>query len=105
MSERRITTNTSLKLSSPAPAATLGATTPRSRVSRQARIAEEEDDLDPEADADAEGEDDPEGEEGDEEDTTLYCFCHKQSYGDVNRYVSFTLYDYLMCLFIDDWMR
>jgi hypothetical protein len=28
---------------------------------------------------DAEGEE----ENGEEEDTNLYCFCHKQSYGDV----------------------
>ena len=102
--ERRITTNTSLKLSSPAPPSTLG-TGSRSRVSRQARIAEEEEDLDPEADIDAEGEDDPEGEDAEEEDTTLYCFCHKQSYGDVNRHVPSLLHDYLTCLFTDDWMR
>ena len=92
LSERRLTTNTSLKISSPAPLATLGATASRSRVSKQTRIAEEEEDLDPEADADAEGEDDPEGEDAEEEDTTLYCFCNKQSYGDVNRHVPSLFY-------------
>jgi hypothetical protein len=41
---------------------------------------QEEEDLD----ADADGDEDVEGEDG-EEDLTLYCFCHKQSYGDVSR--------------------
>jgi chromatin modification-related protein YNG2 len=39
---------------------------------------QEEEDLD----ADAEGDEDVEGDDG-EDDTTLYCFCHKQSFGDV----------------------
>jgi len=33
---------------------------------------------------DAEGEEDAEGEDADGEDERLYCFCQKQSYGDVS---------------------
>jgi chromatin modification-related protein YNG2 len=39
---------------------------------------EEEEDLD----ADAEGDEDLEGDDG-EDDLTLYCFCNKQSFGDM----------------------
>ncbi|KDR84109.1 hypothetical protein GALMADRAFT_236778 [Galerina marginata CBS 339.88] len=83
--KRRLTTNTSIKLPSPAPSPVAHQSTTshsRSRLSRQSQTAriqqEEEDDLD----ADAEGEEDLEGEDA-EEDLTLYCFCHKQSYGDM----------------------
>ncbi|KAJ3503127.1 hypothetical protein NLJ89_g8571 [Agrocybe chaxingu] len=82
--KRRITTNTSIKLPSPAPATVAhqsSSSHSRSRLSRQATIRvqqREEEDLD----ADAEGEEDYEGEDA-EEDLTLYCFCHKQSYGDM----------------------
>ena len=41
-------------------------------------MQQQEEDLD----ADAEGDEDVEGDDG-EDDTTLYCFCHKQSFGDV----------------------
>lgn len=34
---------------------------------------------------DAEGEEDAEGEDAEGEDERLYCFCQKQSYGDVSR--------------------
>ncbi len=51
-----------------------------SRASRQPQMKEEEEYLD----ADAEGEEILEGEDADE-DSTLYCFCQKQSYGDVRR--------------------
>jgi len=74
--KRRITTNTSIKLSSPIRGSTPQAIS-RSRPSRHAQVIELEDfDLD----ADAEGEEDYEGEDA-EEDLTLYCFCKKQSYG------------------------
>ncbi|KAF8961105.1 hypothetical protein BDZ97DRAFT_1830343 [Flammula alnicola] len=82
--KRRLTTNTSIKLPSPAPVSVAHPSTThaRSRLSRQSHIArvqqQEEEDLD----ADAEGEEDI-GEEDGEEDLTLYCFCHKQSYGDM----------------------
>ena len=60
------------------------ATSTRSRLSRQSHAVrvqqQEEEDLD----ADADGDEDVEGEDA-EEDLTLYCFCHKQSYGDVSR--------------------
>ena len=59
MAERKLTLG---KVASPAPSSG------RSRTSRKAvEMAEEEDEID-----DA------------EEDSTLYCFCHKQSYGDVS---------------------
>ena len=77
--ERRITTNTALKLSSPARGFAPQAMS-RSRPSRQAQIIEPEEDF---LDADAEGEEDYEAEDA-EEDSTLYCFCNKQSYGDVS---------------------
>jgi len=55
----------------------------RSRLSRQSHSLrvqqQEEEDLD----ADADGDEDVEGDDA-EEDLTLYCFCHKQSYGDVS---------------------
>jgi chromatin modification-related protein YNG2 len=86
--ERRLTTTTSIKLPSPAPISIShqSASHSRSRLSRQshttrAQIQEEED-----LDADAEGEDDIAEEDG-EEDLTLYCFCHKQSYGDVSAFL------------------
>jgi hypothetical protein len=41
-------------------------------------VQQQEEDLD----ADAEGDEDFEGDDG-EEDLTLYCFCQKQSFGDV----------------------
>jgi len=46
-------------------------------------VQQQEEDLD----ADAEGDEDVEGDDG-EDDTTLYCFCHKQSFGDVWIYFS-----------------
>lgn len=73
--KRRLTTNTSIKLSSPAPTAA----TSRSRLSRQSRVQQEEETA--VAAEDLEGDDAEEEEE--EEDLTLYCFCHKQSYGDM----------------------
>ncbi|KAF9478668.1 hypothetical protein BDN70DRAFT_835664 [Pholiota conissans] len=83
--KRRLTTTTSIKLPSPAPIGTpshQAGSHSRSRLSRQSHTArtqvQEEEDLD----ADAEGEEDI-GEEDGEEDLTLYCFCHKQSYGDM----------------------
>ncbi|KAF8914323.1 hypothetical protein CPB84DRAFT_1758980 [Gymnopilus junonius] len=84
--KRRLTTNTSIKLPSPVPASVAreSASHSRSRLSRQSQTShlqqrrQEEEDLD----ADAEGEEDLEGEDVDD-DTTLYCLCHKQSYGDM----------------------
>ncbi|KAF8166967.1 hypothetical protein BJ912DRAFT_1001801 [Pholiota molesta] len=81
--KRRLTTTTSIKLPSPAPISIShqSASHSRSRLSRQShttRAQIQEEDLD----ADAEGEDDIAEEDG-EEDLTLYCFCHKQSYGDM----------------------
>jgi len=78
--ERKLTTNTSIKLPSPVPISLVHQSTTthtRSRLSRSTRVQQEED-----LDADAEGDEDVEGEDG-EDDTTLYCFCHKQSFGDV----------------------
>ena len=77
--ERRITTNTAMKLSSPTRGSTPQAVS-RSRPPRQAQMIEPEDE---DLDADAEGEEDYEAEDA-EEDSTLYCFCNKQSYGDVS---------------------
>lgn len=92
--ERRLTTTTSIKLPSPAPISIShqSASHSRSRLSRQshttrAQIQEEED-----LDADAEGEDDVAEEDG-EEDLTLYCFCHKQSYGDVSEFLPHLTWD------------
>lgn len=88
--ERRLTTNTSIKLPSPAPITIAHQSTAhsRSRLSRHSYTArgqvQEEDDLD----ADAEGEEDI-GEEDGEEDSTLYCFCHEKSYGDVSDLILF----------------
>ena len=75
-SERRITTNTAIKLSSPARGSTPQVTL-RSRPSRQAQVPEHDD-----LDADAEGEEDYEGEDA-EEDSTSYCFCNNQGSGEV----------------------
>ena len=88
--ERRLTTNTSIKLPSPAPITITHQTTAhsRSRLSRQSHTAraqvQEEEDLD----ADAEGEEDMAEEDG-EEDSTLYCLCHEKSYGDVSDLILF----------------
>ncbi|KAF9057826.1 hypothetical protein BJ165DRAFT_1423769 [Panaeolus papilionaceus] len=80
--KRKITTNTSIKLPSPAPISSLPTSSHfRSRASRSnqvIRIPQQEDELD----QDADGDEDLEGEDA-EEDLTLYCFCHKQSYGDM----------------------
>lgn len=87
--ERRVGTGASIKLTpvgtptknrsaSPTVAATANAHThQRSRLSRQIHPRED-------VDMDAEGDEDAEGEEGDADDETLYCFCQKQSYGDVS---------------------
>ncbi|KAF8806250.1 hypothetical protein BYT27DRAFT_7191566 [Phlegmacium glaucopus] len=85
--KRRLTTTTSIKLPSPAPMIPstthhTATTHSRSRLSRQSHAVrvqqQEEEDLD----ADADGDEDVEGDDA-EEDLTLYCFCHKQSYGDM----------------------
>ena len=55
--------------------ATTHATQQKSRLSRQIRPLTEDLDLDADGDDDAEEE---------IEDETLYCFCQKQSYGDVS---------------------
>jgi chromatin modification-related protein YNG2 len=57
-----------------------GYTQQKSRLSRQVHppVEEDEDDMD----VDGEGDED-EGEVEDDNDETLYCFCRKQSYGDV----------------------
>jgi hypothetical protein len=80
--ERRLTSNTAMKLSSPTRGST-PQTVSRSRPPRQAQIIEPEDD---DLDADAEGEEEYEAEDA-EEDSTLYCFCKKQSYGDVSTHI------------------
>ncbi|KAF8165697.1 hypothetical protein B0H34DRAFT_690096 [Crassisporium funariophilum] len=82
--KRRLTTNTAIKLPSPAPATQTAlhhstSAQSRSRLSRQSHVArhqQEEEDLDADGDEDVEGEDA-------EEDLTEYCFCQKQSYGDM----------------------
>ena len=84
--ERRLTSTTSIKLTNGTP----GSSTPtstnthnaqhRSRLSRQIHPPRPADDDD--IDMDAEGEDDLDG-DGEVEDERLYCFCQKQSYGDV----------------------
>ena len=56
---------------------TTHATQQKSRLSRQIRPPED-------LDIDADGDDDAEDEI---EDETLYCFCQKQSYGDVSIYL------------------
>ncbi|TFK43877.1 hypothetical protein BDQ12DRAFT_702837 [Crucibulum laeve] len=81
--KRRITTTTSIKLPSPAPAPsvkTTSSTTSRSRLSRQVQPKKQI--IQEDIDADAEGGEDIEGDEG-EDDTTPYCFCQRQSYGDM----------------------
>ena len=60
-----------------------GHTQHKSRLSRQVHPPADEDEDD---DMDGEGEDD-DGEVEDDNDETLYCFCQKQSYGDV-RFIS-----------------
>ncbi|KAF9476414.1 hypothetical protein BDN70DRAFT_882463 [Pholiota conissans] len=87
--KRRITQNASIKIS---PAATptkhrsaspttisapVPHTQPKSRLSRQVHPPTEEEDNDMDADGDEEGLDE------DENDDELYCFCRKQSYGDM----------------------
>ncbi|KAF9559677.1 hypothetical protein CPC08DRAFT_690862 [Agrocybe pediades] len=84
--KRKINANTSIKLPSPAPVAVQSHSTAshsRSRLSRQstARAQQQQQQEEEDLDADAEGEEDIE--EDAEEDLTLYCFCHKQSYGDM----------------------
>ena len=54
---------------------TTHATQQKSRLSRQIRPPVEDLDMDADGDDDAEEEN---------EDETLYCFCQKQSYGDVS---------------------
>jgi len=76
--KRRITTHTALKLPQSPARGPASQALSRSRPSRQAQIMEPEDD---DLDADAEGEE-YEAEDADE-DLTLYCFCNKQSYGDM----------------------
>lgn len=81
----------SIKLPSPAPVAAAPAapTAARSRLSQQVHLRPSGRRTSPDADEDAEGEDDVEdggeGEEdgGDAEDTQIYCFCQKMSYGEV----------------------
>jgi len=79
LTERRITTNTAMKLSSPTRGSTPQAVS-RSRPPRHAQM------IDDDPDADAEGEEEYEAEDA-EEDSTLYCFCKKQSYGDVSIHI------------------
>lgn len=104
--ERRITATQSIKISpvgsptkhrsaSPtvAPAATH--VPQKSRLSRQVQLVVEENDPD----MDADGDEDADAEE-ENEDETPYCFCQKQSYGDVStslsRYISTCAHDYLL---------
>lgn len=86
-SERRATAASSTKLSSVSPtkhrSASPTTTAPLvisqrtgSRLSRQA-ITRADTDMD-------EGDEDAEGEDADGDDERLYCFCQKQSYGDVS---------------------
>ncbi|KAF8163780.1 hypothetical protein B0H34DRAFT_651391 [Crassisporium funariophilum] len=87
--KRRITTATSIKISpaaspmkhrsaSPttAAASTSHVTQQKSRLSRQIHPPVEDVDMDAEGDEEAEAEEE-------NEDETLYCFCQKQSYGDM----------------------
>lgn len=75
--ERRLTTNMSVRIYSPIPTTRKTPTTSRSRVSRQPLPKGDEYlDVNVEEDADLDDEDA-------EEDSALYCFCQKQSYGDV----------------------
>ncbi|KAF8898746.1 hypothetical protein BD779DRAFT_1485362 [Infundibulicybe gibba] len=53
---------------------------PRSRLSRQIHPKE---DPEPEMEVDEDEDEDAEGEDADGEDERLYCFCQKQSYGDM----------------------
>ncbi|PPQ71563.1 hypothetical protein CVT26_010420 [Gymnopilus dilepis] len=87
--KRRVTTTTSIKISpaatptkhrSVSPATVTPAThvQQKSRLSRQIQLRAVESDQD----MDAEGDDEVEEEE-DPEDERLYCFCQKQSYGDM----------------------
>jgi len=85
--KRRLTTTTSIKLPSPAPM--IPSTThhtanshSRSRLSRQSHTVRVQQQEEEDIDADADGDEDVEGDDA-EEDLTLYCFCHKQSYGDM----------------------
>ena len=80
---------------------TTHATQQKSRLSRQIRPLAEDLDMDADGDDDAEEEN---------EDETLYCFCQKQSYGDVSicykRSVNFIFFLCLICLlFPDDCLR
>ncbi|KAF8902812.1 hypothetical protein CPB84DRAFT_1707453 [Gymnopilus junonius] len=85
--KRRLTTTTSIKISpaatptkhrSVSPATTIASThvQQKSRLSRQIQLPPED------SDQDAEGDEDMEAEE-EAEDETPYCFCQKQSYGDM----------------------
>ncbi|PPQ63133.1 hypothetical protein CVT24_005773 [Panaeolus cyanescens] len=80
--KRKINANTSIKLPSPAPVSAPPPTShsrPRAARSTQViQIPTQEDELD----QDADGDEDFEAEDA-EEDLTLYCFCNKQSYGDM----------------------
>jgi chromatin modification-related protein YNG2 len=85
MLERRLGSQTSIKLPSPAPAQSVGvggAGYARSRLSRQIHPPRAVDDG-----GDAEGEEEEgeeeEGEGDDVEDKQIYCFCQKLSYGEV----------------------
>ncbi|KAF9524487.1 hypothetical protein CPB83DRAFT_861235 [Crepidotus variabilis] len=89
--KRRTTTNTSIKISpaasptkhrsaSPASATPAAHTQIKSRLSRQVHPPPPEED---DHDLDGEGEDEDADAEEDNEDETLYCFCQKQSYGDM----------------------
>ena len=84
--ERRLTTTTSIKLPSPAPMPTAHqtATSTRSRLSRQSHAVRAQQHEEEDLDADADGDEEVEGDDA-EDDLTLYCFCNKQSYGDVSR--------------------
>lgn len=95
----------SIKLPSPAPVAvaasaqnTTGSAGQRSRLSQQVHSRQSPSarggrrvtaSVGPDADEDAEGEEDLEEENGedngDAEDTQIYCFCQKMSYGEVSR--------------------
>ncbi|KAF8177230.1 hypothetical protein BJ912DRAFT_1033443 [Pholiota molesta] len=88
--KRRVTQTTSIKISPAASptkhrsaspttiTASISHTQPKSRLSRQVHPPTEEEDNDMDADGDEDG-----NEEDDNEDESLYCFCRKQSYGDM----------------------
>jgi len=82
--KRRLTTTTSIKLPSPAPLPTVHhtATSTRSRLSRQSHAVHAQQQEEEDLDADADGDEEVEGDDA-EDDLTLYCFCNKQSYGDM----------------------